>query len=734
MKKISLFIFVCFVTFLLCDFNLKINAEEVKKLNKVSEEVIESNIDEVEDYFEVKNGNIKVYIDRFVYTYNYSTISIEAKLIDYSISGESIYCLIEKENYQDVICLKKGVKVSNYKINNAIIQKIVVDKNVYLLGKSDDLGIVIELSLDLVEIREHKIDEGVKIKVYNIFKVDNFYYLVITRIGHSSEGNLKNVGNFNDEKTVLLKLNSKFTILSEIYFNNQESSEIPIESSLVDNSIYLVVSLSTKDVYYTINLDSLSIIKQKTYNKCDFNLLSYNLDILRFDMMASLNLYVDNMIYDLEIDGKVLDLSISDNLLKVLYYEAHNIILATFEEYHINTLNDFVIGYDYGNYDFDKNLNDNGVIDIKSYFSDVAVYLNSTFDKTLPGENEVELKISRSGLNDAFVKTKVIVNEYCNILDGYCYKDGKILNFLGKGTLDGVGINSGHIITSIGPHQLVISNKIGEKKIYNFNIIDGYYIKSSVHYDASNSLVVENGEEFYVTLNFKNILLEEVVVNNEVVDFFIDDDVTRIKLRAPAIYGPCKYTINKVKINGEYFNVDKVIEVFVLKDKPKIEINELDNKELSLKIDVIDLDQTILYFRVENNKDVNYSYIIDSTFDVYDGELKVFVCYDLGNGIILSQNIFSLNGELKQNSDILKFDYVVDTSIHEVNIDVATKKFKTIDKLRVSQENVSYDYVVHNNYTNIIISIIITSFVVGIIVFFVFKNKKKKINKTKVNN
>ena len=710
-------------------FNFKpfiVNAEAQDRL------LVLNDVSDLDAYFSGENYQILKYLDHFEYLWGNNKSSIKGELLAHFISSNTLYVLV-KDDVQRLIKINNGeIEKQIILDNELVINKIIYDHNLYLFGSLETTGIIIEYNDNLQEIKRYSYGTNNNLKFIDAIRHNNKWYITATKDGHSPNGEFRNIGNYDDTKTVLIRLNSKYMIDNVLYINNESKEEKPIFMEYYNESIYFVVRDSQSDYCYKTDLNFEYCYNEGVYEQTDRVLLGYNGEFLRFNLEDSLVMYEKDHIYHYDnINVKGLD--ISNSYLNVYTNENNNLYKYEIEEYHINYINEFFVGFDYGNYDFSSNLNDSDVISIKSFFSEVSVFNETTFTNNIPGTYELSLIIKRPNLRSIQVSTKVHVGQYVNIIDNGVYKTGINLKFLGLAKLNEQTISNGHIIQSPGDYKLAIQDNLGNITYYHFTCVDNFYIGGVE--DKNSDYYVEKNQNFYFpfSLNTKE-LVQDVIINGESYEFIQEEEKLKILIKGANLYNIKEYVIEKVKVNDIWYNVDKHFKVMTLKDTPKVTIKEQEGDFLNLDISIEDFDKTIQKVELLINGKEYINYLEDYTysFDLDKKEvtsIDVNVYYDLGNGEIKSFNLIKLNGKIKDFKNLISLSFNITHSLEKMSLRVNTNNIKNLNFLNVNSVDIKDHYINSSNYLNIYLSIGISILVVLIIIVLVIRKKKKKLKK-----
>ena len=681
------------------------------------------------DIYEYFNNELEVVI-------NNNTLNFNGTLIDYGYANQNIYYLLI---FSDDLTL---YKIQNNKITkeyhfpiSLTIHKMYINDKLYLLSKNHDQAVIIELDKDLSNKKEYELGVDFDTNLIDMKESNDYYYLIATRLGHSENPKFKNVGNYNETKTLIYKLDKRLNIIDICYFNNYEVREIPIFLDILNNQLFLVIQTPNNYIGYTSDL-SFKTIKEafNINNDCEYEkiLIGENLDFLLFDYDDHLTLTTKNELLDLTI-SHILDLDILNHEL-VVYYKDHNHMMkSTIWEYHINQLDNFYIGYNIGHYDFEEDLNHTDAINIESYFNEVKVFSVNDVDLKTMENQELSLLIKLNDQKVSELNTQLIFIPYINLIDNYCYDSGKTLNFIGQCYLDDqlLPYGSSNSVDSEGWHKVKL--QVGEEVFhYQFYIKNNYYMKNDLQYDYDMTVKKEEDAIIYFSLE-ENQLASEVYVNNKSIAFKQEGNIISFKIPASVRYQVDKYILNKIVIDNISYEMNQEIKLLTLKKTPTLNIKEENQDHLCLDIIVTDTDQTFLYLVLKNNDEIidyqfgeKKTYHFDKTYD----KLALYALYDLGDGIIREMMIMEINGEYKAPKDLLTIDVNIDNSLKQIKVEWNTQDYENIDKITIAKEVVNYDYQNNYNYTNIIISMVLSIvIIITVIMLIIIKMRKTKERK-----
>lgn len=726
MKKIF---FIIGLLIIFGNYNFNINAMTSEK-----EDVLYNNIEEPNDVEVFSKGVLLENNDHLLYKNNKTQIRIEGKLICcyefetvpyivYQKLDNILLCKIIDNNYFEVELN------ADWKINHIIVK----ENTIYMFGCINNFSIIVEYTKNLEYVEHHLFFENTNIDFYDAVFHDNKWYIFGMKEGHCKSNEVENIGNYTDKKTIMVLMDNNFNVMTIKYYNHNNVYEKARFVDIYNNYIYYYFEVENLKYLYKsdINLDEHYLV-----NVCDHQeiLLDVNGDYLLFTNDNTLIMDSIKESLDLGTYNKIYKFVIKDSKLEIYHYNRNNLYVKKISEYHIDKLDPIVISYENGNVDFNKNLNLTNEIEIKSYFSEVEVLCNTEFSKNVCGKYNIELLITRPNLENIKLSSEVNILPYVNVSNGGSYCTGFSLKFLGNATLNGIKINSGHNIIEEGEYKLEISDNLGNTTVYNFLIIDNYYIRTEEF--KNFDIVGELNSITEVTLKFKNVDVVEIYVNDELTEFKQSGDYLTLYLDGNDDYGINRYIINKIiTLENEYIENFGIL-VNILKPIPSINILENNDEIPNFTINVEDSAQTIKYLEVVTmNENINkvYRYYFGSQFimDNYDfnnGTIEVFICYDLGDGVIRKDSVMKLEGAYKTLSNLIVFSSLIETEqLKQINIKINSDNINKMNNLIVNNQSILQKYNVKKDYTNLIISSGLTFIIVlFVVVYLIFKKRRTK--------
>lgn len=712
------------------NFNSTYNTEvvleslvDVENIYSVNEECYITNVD---------NSSYLSYLDEEYFIENY-TIS---KTLD---TINNIYLVASNKNCTTIITFNKFNKKITYKAYDGLYIENIYDINdsIYIIGNEYNDGVIYNLSYDLeVQSKRLFISDGF-ITVNHLVYDDKYFYITIFKDGITNNSEFINHGNVFEQKSVLVKLNDKFNILDSYYFNENSTCEIIKNIYVSDNKIKVLLKTNTKYYIYNFNnfLDTPTCYEINT--KDDVELLNHyksrRVDLLLNKTNSSL--YTSSpsgylLEYDLNVFGKICDYNfINGNLY--LYFLNNGFRIIKLLEYEVIKQEDKVLNY------FNLDYLDTSNMIVESWFSKLDIEVEVVtpfFDKSMCGKYEIVYKILKDKDVVCHLYNDLIVDEYTNFINNGIYNVGKVLEFFGTAILNGERIYYGAKIDTPGEYDIEITNINGEVKNYHIYIVSNYYKEESIkHLDAT---YVYN-DTAYVNIELNNQEVKEIIVDNERYENYeIIEDVLVLSFPYSSI------RVESFMLNGivfvdneeEYFyRINKVLTFNYLKHNPSITINKtIEENSFILNLNVEDIDKTFMCVKAcyGGNEQNMKEMIISSDQVINASYLKLFLVYDLGNGIPCEVLISEVKQNEVSNSKIaIRYE---DGILKNINIvhDLKTENLSILNVIGNENSYLEYyDKIKPNSYLKSIIIISTVIFIGSGIVFggyVILKKSKKK--------
>lgn len=712
------------------NFASNYNTELILDNTKKSESVVAVS---EESYVTTNAGDSYLYYQDEMYLIENHKISKTLETIN------TIY-LIERNNKNTtIIGFNKFNKSLTYKIvDNFFLENIYdIDNTLYLVGNMNDDGVIYVLSYDLVELNKRMFYGGGYITVNHLIYDNEFFYVTIHKDGITNNSEFINHGNLDERKSIIVKLDNKFSILDIYYFN--EYSGFEIVKNIYLNDTLIKVLLKTNRCYYIYNLDKdfKKITSYKLSTTDDIELLKHfkskKVDLFLNKSTCSL---ITNDKESIKVEQKfdclkkVNDYKIIDGLL-YLYSLDNGVKIYKVSEYEIIKNDNKVLNY------FNLNYLDTSNVVVEAWFFEPKIIidsLNPYFDKTMCGEYEITYHILKNDTTIDIINSNLIVEEYTNFINNGIYNEGKVLEFFGSAKINDEIIYYGTKLDVAGEYDIEIMDINKVTTNYHIYIVPNYYKEETTININSKDV---HGDVAYVNIELNNENVKEVIVNNQSYDNYeIIDNVLVISFPR-TIESVSSNVLNGIIFLDDeveyYYKIDEQLIFNYLKNAPDITINQIiEENNFNVELSIDDVEKTFMYLKAvyaEKEKVISSSDVISAS------NLELYFVYDLGNGKL---NEFLIS-EIKQ-------DQLFDTNIEIVYENNVLKEIKirysiNCDSLKVLNVNTSLDNVKNSyleyyeklkptSYLKSIIIISISIFLVSGLIFLGYLMVKKHQTKS----
>ena len=744
MKKIlqyGLISFLMMISFLNIEVEASSNEVFEVMTSKVTSASVNDEVHEVRDgYLFTNNNGINYY---------YNNIKILELNEDYlcHVTDEDYLYLIskdfEKVNIRKINKTNKKVQKDTLEIDNPQSIKRINEELIIVGSKSSD-AIISRYDLNLTYLHSYQYGgkgyEGFK----EIYSDGNDYFLLGIKDAHSGNSPFSNVGNANEQKVFLTKINEQGIIIDTVYFNHQEEKEEILDSHFQKQMLVVKIKAGISNYLYYLNTD-LHTIKylEKTAEEKSLGIISNSNDYLTIKEAEGLVLEVDEKRYDLSVDGSLKKVTMEDNVLCLYYYCDYYLWKAQVFQYAITKQEDIIINNLQLDFNEKMNMNNLKEIQIKSFIHLIDLQLSKIepyFNKQINGEYLATFKVVINNNQGYYFTNKIIIENYVNIIDNHTYPVGYQINFLGYGFLDEKSIVSGYQVSEEGVHNLVITDASGNKNKYSFRVVNSDYYKpntNEVEYMEPDYIINKNQELKLKLITNKEV--KEVYINEQLTNFENVEEGVEIKVSSFNKAGMHALKINRIVYVDETYEVDKTILVRVLKEAPKIDIMEDKSDNLTLNMHILDLDHSLenIKFIVYHKEEKVGEYFVDfmggSINDIgnipkdKEFQIKGFLQYDEGEGVINEVEFLDFVVNLEDlNNQLITWE-VLD-NYQSINIRIHTDDANlVINKLKVGDKEIGSKYQVVNNYKPLYISLILSGIVlVSAGIYFIYKRKKLK--------
>lgn len=694
---------------------------------------------------EVKQIDIKdedLYIlNGTTYLTKYNKI-IDFNLIEYVEYDDYLYLLYEKNNkkvFEKYDFLNGGSTYLSFE--EKVKGFTVYNNNIYLIGSVDEDAFVYLYDINLNLISKH-LYGGTNYEEFNkIYLIDNYIYLIGLKNGISFSSEFKNVGNIDDLKTFIVKLDFDFKIVKDYYINEQSKKEEVSNIYINNKIIYIFLKNNNNNYYQYVLNDNLDLIEKINISKYIFSsdiylVNSYNINKEKIYLYVKNNslyylVFSNKILFERKITSEIDQIvysKIKDGRLLIYVREQNNILALNYSMYQIERLEDKVV------YNMDSSYFDTNHFKVTSYFTDLYFKYDI----------ENDIKFNKTGIYDAqyiaevsddyevVINTKYIVKPFINIINEGIYNAGYKLEFSDEVYLNGKKVYNGEVLNE-GNYE-VKHIVCGDEFIYNIYVKENFNHDLSINYIYADKVLLKGEKYGYnIKLNSEKIV-KKVIVNNKEYEFKQNQNIISLVFNSKNTAMVDEYNIEEIIfIDDTKYVLNKKIIIKTIKELPIINITS-DNNKIIYQINDIDksvMDIVIMCYQNDKIVDIKKSYLNNINVEYLKDytKIEVILLYEDARNIIYEESLFTISGNIKKDKELFNINFVNDEeTIKEVIIDnIDTKNFKINDAYvkdlnikEVIQEEVDL------NFIYIIIISTLSFVMIAIVIYKVKKNAKNK--------
>lgn len=709
-NKILLFITLFLLIFV--SINQNVYAQEEEKY-----------IFKLEDKISILPDERAVYINSNVYlTYTNTNINIYASTGNVLIYDQYQCCCFN--NSQLYLCSSNTLYIVNlnllsYKtVNlNFEIKDINVDEYIYLVGRENNNPCIYVLNNDGDTIKNN-VYEGDGYGCFNaINKLGDKYLITGEKDAFFENPEFAKVGNEGEIKSFIFIYDKTLKKVEDYYFNEYCLQE-QISSIGIDNYINIILSTNNQEYLYIFDYE-LKLVKYIQFAQCNYeyipNILGEVLLIYQESKSFKIGIYSKNEFKPIfTIQQHLEDYYVDNGVIALSYDNAINF----YSEYHIDRCDTLTLTKT--KYDYDTTSH----FEVNSFFEKLTFKLDnySPYHMHMMSGNYVATyKAKNTSGSEIIVKTDVVIKDFVNIIDGGVYNVNTIIQFFGDATLNGERINNGHSLKEEGLYELILTNVNGVKKIYHFEVVNDYY-KDNDHYVIDVDYIVNKNDYIDIYFNLNNIHdIKYFVINGEVEkDFEIVDNRICLKIKSLSEFGYQDIIINGIVCNNNAIKINKYLSLLTRKEAPVLDISTNANDKYQIKINYTDVDNTFvdLYFIDKNANKKASTFLHNCKGEVNSG--KFIICYELGDGVLLEEELLSLEG----SSVKYDIEYLDDEIIINIYPNNSLKSINVNDKniYRIINDNINLYIVVSTCISSLIIIFVC-------VLVLIIKRKRRKVNR-----
>lgn len=710
-KKILVFIFLLVSIVLTLNFRNNVNAYHNNKYKFTLEDTI--TLDTVNGIYICSNLYIS-YHDSNINIYSLTgNLTINDKYVCHYYDNNNLYiCSSDTLYIVNLKLLSYKEIFLEFNLNN-----LYVDEYIYLVGDIHN-NPCIYLMNNQGDMIKSKIYEGSGFATFKtIDQVNDDFVITGEKDAFFDNPDFLKVGNINERKSFVFVFDKTLKKLNDYYFNEYTEYEV-ISQVVIDSNINIILSTSSYDVYYQFNKDlTLSnYLKFDSINKYLYvqNILNEMLFIKEDISSFEIGFFQENSFTPIfSLNYRLNNFDITNGLLVLNYNNSLNL----YSEYHIDRCDTLVLTKIKYEYDSTSHF------EVNSFFETLTFKL----DKYTPfhihmisGEYNASYISKNMFGSNVFLQTKVIVKDFVNIIDGGIYNKGLMLQFFGNASLNGESIHNGHTIEEVGEYELTIKNVNQITKTYKFKVVDNYY-KDNDHYVIDVDYLLDKQEEVVLKfeLSSNKTVRYFIVNNNHYNNFYQEDNFVYLKINALSDYGYQNIYINSI-ITDEEITINKDLTILTRKSLPALDISSSNNDIYQINVKYEDVDNTFvdIYFKEYSSNEIKSTSLKNTSNIASSG--KLILCYELGDGIILEETLFVLEGQ----------DIKYDVEFYDDEIIIKVYPKESLKKILINDNNIYHSTSDNTNLYICIITVISSLLVVVItILVLLIKRKRRKVNR-----
>lgn len=444
----------------------------------------------------------------------------------------------------------------------------------------------------------------------HIEQKEDMLFLFGEKEAYSKGSPFLHVGNVDDMKSFIVRLDKGFQMVNSFYVNEQTGYEIFFDISPIEEELTFIIQDETNQ-YHLYRLD-MTLQKIEKYNLSkEFSFHHIKVLQSKFNPYPLIFVYTfqQKLYYAVEVDKKFSHYEIGP-CTGIDFVTLEKGVLHVFSKLftsceHFEVTQYCILkqdSYIYNRYGNDPK--DTSHIQITSDFEELVVRYSE--------QNQAAILLSHSGTYQAIyeverengthfeITTPYIVPRYINVVHQGIYKSGYSLLFTDELIVDGRTVYNGEKLKTPGLHTLVHQTKEGTFT-YTIYVTDQNVpnLEDRLH-SVDIYLLPDTSIDAQIILS-TNDVVQQVIVNQTPYPFEQDDTHIWVRLTSATPGKIITYDISEMILDdGRVIPIHKVWNIYTLKRLPNVEIEALEQKICYQSIDV---DGAILDCLVEYYQD-----------------------------------------------------------------------------------------------------------------------------------
>lgn len=623
------------------------------------------------------------------------------------------------------------------------------DEKIILVGKENNDACIYNFQKNLLLINKKCFGGKGYESFSKTFIIDDYLLILGVKDAYSEGSCFSHVGNPNERKVFLIKVNKKLEVVNDLYVNEHTIDESIVDCYCSDEYISFLVRDDT-DVYHQyVTNHNLEVILKVDLN--DF--FPTSIYIIPYQTKEYLVMYVyiiDKKLYLGTLDNhtihttylgdyfEIYSLDIKKGNLEIVIKDNNQIKTLTVKEYHVNKLEPF----HYDNLVIDYKSTDH--FDISSYFEELEFVFddnkNAYINYQKSGTYQATYTANKRDGTNISIETDYIIPTFINIVHLGVYHTGYQLLFNDTVLVDDEKVYNGHCLQKEGCHFIkhMIGDKTTEYMIYVFDKENtDYFIDMSNNYQ-NTSYTIYPGTIFYYQLEITSPKeIKEVIINKKSHPFIYRNNLILIPIYATIPGNIDTYHLSKIIYDDlTIVTLNETFSVRTLNDPFQIEVSLSDEDIIynfknnkNCLVDLVsrtyqnDTLQEEIHYKIQSQK-----IVIPKSLS----KTIIYARYTLGDETIYEVEVFSLMGVAKGKKDVC-LDLVFSRSDDDLTMKVqGTHQSKIkINDITIQKQNLTQSFLVEENKTIIYITItlsaiILTLFIIYLVVKLIQKQRRIK--------
>lgn len=678
--------------------------------------------------------------------FNAYSVEIKKHTVCYEVVDQVIYGIYYFNT--ESILYTYNLKTKEYEempIKATIYDITCYDEKIILVGRENNDACIYSFQKNLLLINKKCFGGKGYESFSKIFVIDENLLILGVKDAYSESSCFAHVGNPNERKCFLIKVNRKLEVADAFYINENTIDECIVDC-YCDNKYISFLVKDDEDSYhqYVINYDFEVVLKIDLGN-----FFPTSIYIIPYQNKENLVMYlyvVDKKLYLGTLDNNTIhstylgdyfniySLDIKKGNLEVVIKENYQIQTLTIKEYHINKLEPFYYNALVTDYKSTFHL------DISSYFEDLSFVFDDTKNSYInyqkSGIYQATYTSNKLDGTSISIVTDYVIPTFINIVDSGVYKTNYQLLFNDTVFIDNERVYNGDFLKNEGKHRIkhIVGDTTTEYVIYVFDKENtDYFVDMSNNY-RNTTYTLYSGKMFYYQLEITSPkAIKEVIINKKSHPFVYQDNLILIPIYATLPGNIATYHLSEIVYSDlTSVKLNETFDVRTLNDPFQIEVSLQDEDIMyNLKNNrncLVDLvsrtyqNETLqeeVHYKIQNQR---------ITIPQSLSQMTLHARYTLGDQTIYEVELLSFSGLAKGKKEVY-IDLVFSKNDDGLTIKVqGTHQSKIkLENVTIQKQNLTQSFLIEENKTIIYITIISSTVIIMLFtIYFVIKLIKKQ--------